>query len=237
MRLRAMPAKIAYCIQLHEDPEQFRWLFSTIYNAQDVFAIHIDQKTPAPVYDEFRRIIGTRPNLLELPRQAIFWGCRSCAMVPLRAMRRLLSFDVEWAHFVNISGRCFPLKPRAGLIDLLASDPAVNFVDIGLKVVESPMLQHRIAWSFTESIGAENPILFSGRGIPGRNARTDVAPQQPISNQDWSMPMGTGMDTGSIPSRNIDDAAFGSARPECMRICSQVRPCDRRRHSRFTRGG
>ena len=47
--------QLAYAISGYKQPGQFRWLLAAIWDPRDVFAVHIDARTPEPVFAEFRR--------------------------------------------------------------------------------------------------------------------------------------------------------------------------------------
>lgn len=103
--------RIAYLITAYDHEREFRWLFNAIYHQQDIFAIHIDKKTPEDSYQLFRAITADRPNVQFMPRISVVWGGWGLSQVALDGMKLLLDSDPNWTHFINLSGQDYPLRP------------------------------------------------------------------------------------------------------------------------------
>lgn len=147
---RQRQAKIAYGIQVHDNPQQFWWLYQAIYNPWDVFSVHIDQKTPEASYRSFLDIIGSGDNIHFLPRTSVAWGGWSQARIELDAIAALLQADKDWTHFINISGRCYPLTSRRRRIGFLSAAPWMNFLQ-SVPISTRPAVRTRIRWSHEET--------------------------------------------------------------------------------------
>lgn len=136
--------KLAYGLQLHNNPAQFERLFSAIYNPGDVFAIHVDSKTSDATYAAFTKIVGSRDNVHWVPRMRVYWGCWQIVLLQLRLMTSLLSIDRSWTHFINLSGSCMPLRSRDEIVERLRAAPERPLVDLSDRVSD---YHDRIAWS------------------------------------------------------------------------------------------
>jgi len=102
-------AKVLYHITGYKDSLQFMWLFLAIYNKQDLFIIHVDEKSPEKIHQEFRRCTGFQQNVTFLPSQPVVWGGNGLIDVEGQAIKYGLKNDPEWTHFVNLSAQDYPL--------------------------------------------------------------------------------------------------------------------------------
>ena len=122
--------KIAYFIMAHHKPRQFARLFDAICNPVDLFLVHVDLKSPAPVHGAIAGQVSGRPNVHLLPSRPLAWGGWSIASIHLEAIRLLLERDPEWRYFVNLSGQDYPLKPAHAIRAELGEQPERNYVEM-----------------------------------------------------------------------------------------------------------
>lgn len=143
--------KIAYLIFVHHKPDQFRRLWEAIYNADDVFCVHVDAKASAALKAQVAYIVrgnrwmGWAPNTAHpetalpanvtfLPSRKIGWACWSMVQAELDGIAHLLKFDAEWDYVVNLSGQDMPLKSAEDIRETIRLrewfqlDTAVNFI-------------------------------------------------------------------------------------------------------------
>lgn len=122
--------RTAYYIATHHKFEQFRWLFEAIYQPGDVYAIHVDRKSRADFHKRVLEHIGTRPNVVLLPRISVAWGGWSQIGAELAAIRELLKFAPDWKYFINLSGQDYPLKPLAHIKETLRREWPRNVIRV-----------------------------------------------------------------------------------------------------------
>lgn len=60
--------KVAYLIMLHRLERQFEWLFSALWNPDDLFLIHVDMTAPQSFDDAIRAQCANLSNVRFLPR-------------------------------------------------------------------------------------------------------------------------------------------------------------------------
>ena len=119
---------LAYAISGYKQPGQFRWLLAAIWDPRDVFAVHIDAKTPQPVFAEFRRIAGPRRNIFFVERRPVVWMGAGLIDAWIDCVQLLLEQAPAFSHLVNLSMQDYPLRPRAAILDELAAAPGLNYV-------------------------------------------------------------------------------------------------------------
>lgn len=136
--------RLAYFIMLHNNPQQFAWLWSALHNPDDLFLIHIDSKTPIGTEQAFRAIAGGPANLIWLePRARIAWGGWRQAEVELQAIRHLCRPGCGWDFFINLSGVDYPLVDRTHLVAALSKDRGANYVACEAIDTIPPAIQKR----------------------------------------------------------------------------------------------
>jgi hypothetical protein len=122
--------RLAYLIATYKYESEFEWLLNAIYDPNDVFLVHIDKKTPDHIYENFKTIVGDRPNVRFMPRVPVVWGCWGLCQVELNAMVMLLDWNVEWRYFINLSGQDYPIKPKDFIRSELRKDPEINYITL-----------------------------------------------------------------------------------------------------------
>lgn len=122
--------RIAYHISVHHKPLQFKWLFDTIYNSEDLFAIHIDRKTPEPTAKAFFDIVGNRPNVHLSKEHSVIYGEWALCEVELDGIMYFLKNYETWDYFINMSGQDFPLKNREQIVAELSKNPTQNYINL-----------------------------------------------------------------------------------------------------------
>jgi len=120
--------QLAYAISGYKQPGQFRWLLGAIWDERDVFAVHIDARTPPPVFDAFRRIAGERRNVLFVPRRPVVWMGNGLVEAWMDSVRLLLEQAPGFSHLINLSMQDYPMRRREALLDELARTPGQSFV-------------------------------------------------------------------------------------------------------------
>lgn len=120
---------VAYLVLAHHKPRQLLRLLGAIDNPVDVFAIHVDRKSPPPMHAAVDAWAATRPNVHVVPSRGLAWGGWSLAQVQLDAIGLLLDRDAGWTHFANLSGQDFPLRTPDAIRAALAAEPGRNHVD------------------------------------------------------------------------------------------------------------
>jgi hypothetical protein len=122
--------RLAYSISGYKLPYQFRWLLSALYNERDVFAVHVDARTPEPAYQEFVAIAGNRPNVVFIEREPVAYMGLALVRAELRAIAVLLELAPDFDYLINLSMQDYPLKPRSDIIAELALTPGRNYLSV-----------------------------------------------------------------------------------------------------------
>lgn len=102
--------KLVYFIACHKNVNQVLRLVKVIYHQDNLYFINIDKKVSTIFYKEIiLRELGKCKNVYFL-RKRVGWGRWSQVQVVLDVIKKALSIDSSWTHFINLSGQDFPLK-------------------------------------------------------------------------------------------------------------------------------
>lgn len=130
-------ARFAYFVLAHHRPEQLRLLVDTIADPRDLILLHVDLKSMLGVKPERN---GTWPMARQLAREyrnvvlmrprCTNWGGWSLSQVLLDAIDIALKRDLDWTHFINLSGQCLPIKPLDDIRSRIGASGDLAFVEL-----------------------------------------------------------------------------------------------------------
>ncbi len=137
--------RLAYSISGYRHPDQFAWLMSAIRHADDLFVIHVDSRTPAPVFAAMRAVAGDTPNVVFIDRQPITWMGISLVEAELRAIRAALGVEPRFDYLISLSMQDYPLKSRAEIVRELEAAPGLDYLTFE-RLAEQPFHMRRRPW-------------------------------------------------------------------------------------------
>lgn len=121
---------IAYSMVIHENIEMFERLLRAIYNPQNTYCVHVDQKSK----DEFKAAVGAIiscfPNVfLATKLESVVYASWSRVQADLNCMRDLLESEVQWEYLLNTCGTDFPIKTNREMVQTLKSLQGSNSME------------------------------------------------------------------------------------------------------------
>ena len=131
----------AYFILAHHRPEHLRWLVEALTGSEqgrrDLILLHVDRKSMlglkkdrAGIWPAAKAIAAKHPNVTLMRPRFTNWGGWSLSQIQLDAVDLALRLSGDWSHFLNLSGQCYPIKPREHIDAALAADPERVFVEM-----------------------------------------------------------------------------------------------------------
>ncbi len=151
---------IAYFILVHRFPEQFKRLFKAIYHAENHYLIHLDKKTSIEIYNEVKNFLADFPNTYILESENVVWGGYSMVQAELNGMKYLLTLNIRWDFFINLSGQDYPLKSQKIIRQYLTQNKGSNFIKIADQFVVRPETMNRIENHFTETENGFSKLTY-----------------------------------------------------------------------------
>lgn len=143
-------AKIAYLILVHRLPDQFKKLFKAIYHSDNYYLIHVDKKSPNSIHKDVLTFLLEYPNVSILQSTNVIWGGYSMVQAELNGIKRLLSFNIEWDYFINLSGQDYPLKSQEEIQIFLGGNKN-NFINVLNQKKDRPNTLNRIKYYYAEN--------------------------------------------------------------------------------------
>ncbi|KAK1157988.1 beta-1,3-galactosyl-O-glycosyl-glycoprotein beta-1,6-N-acetylglucosaminyltransferase 3-like [Acipenser oxyrinchus oxyrinchus] len=108
---------IAYSLVVHEKIEMFERLLRAIYNPQNVYCVHVDQKSPENFTKAVRAIVSCLPNVFVASKlEKVVYASWSRVQADLNCMKDLLATAVQWRYLLNTCGTDFPIKTNAEIV-------------------------------------------------------------------------------------------------------------------------
>lgn len=135
---------IAYSMVIHDNIEMFERLFRTIYFPQNVYCVHVDEKSSAQFKEAVKAITSCFDNVFVASKlEKVIYASWSRVQADLNCMEDLLKTNIQWKYFINTCGSDFPLKTNAEIVRILKT---LN----GKNTMESEMpSQHKAnRWKF-----------------------------------------------------------------------------------------
>lgn len=149
---------IAYLILVHRLPNQFKRLFTAIYETDNYYLIHIDKKANDKIGQEIQSFLASYPNVFILKSEAVVWGGYSMVQAELDGMKYLLDIDARWDYFINLSGQDYPLKSQKIIRKFLTENKGKSYLKIADQKLKRPETMNRIENHFEESDGKLSDI-------------------------------------------------------------------------------
>lgn len=111
---------IAYSMVIHDQIEMFERLLRAIYTPQNIYCVHVDQKSSGEFKAAVVAIISCLPNVfLATKLEIVVYASWSRVQADLNCMRDLLDSKVEWKYLLNTCGTDFPIKTNREMVQTL----------------------------------------------------------------------------------------------------------------------
>lgn len=111
---------IAYSMVIHEKIEMFERLLRAIYAPQNIYCVHVDQKSSPDFRAAVKAIVSCLPNVFIATRlEKVVYASWSRVQADLNCMKDLLNSHVQWRYMLNTCGTDFPIKTNAEMVRIL----------------------------------------------------------------------------------------------------------------------
>ncbi|XP_060933191.1 beta-1,3-galactosyl-O-glycosyl-glycoprotein beta-1,6-N-acetylglucosaminyltransferase 3-like [Limanda limanda] len=111
---------IAYSIVIHEQIEMFERLLRAIYAPQNIYCVHVDQKSSEEFHMAVEAIVACFPNVFIATKlEKVIYASWSRVQADLNCMTDLLKSPVKWTYLLNTCGTDFPIKTNGEMVKIL----------------------------------------------------------------------------------------------------------------------
>jgi beta-1,3-galactosyl-O-glycosyl-glycoprotein beta-1,6-N-acetylglucosaminyltransferase len=111
---------LAFSIMMYKDVHQFERLLRAIYRPQNIYCVHVDNKTSTMIKRAVVAITSCFDNVfISRDSYDVRWGTFTVLAPELSCMRELIHRDKKWKYFINLTGQEFPLKTNWQIVRIL----------------------------------------------------------------------------------------------------------------------
>ncbi|XP_053319727.1 beta-1,3-galactosyl-O-glycosyl-glycoprotein beta-1,6-N-acetylglucosaminyltransferase 3-like [Spea bombifrons] len=111
---------IAYSMVVHDKIDMFERLLRAIYAPQNIYCVHVDDKSPDIFKEAVRAITNCFDNVFVASKlEKVVYASWSRVQADLNCMGDLLNSKVKWKYLLNTCGTDFPLKTNAEIVKAL----------------------------------------------------------------------------------------------------------------------
>ncbi|XP_006902840.1 PREDICTED: beta-1,3-galactosyl-O-glycosyl-glycoprotein beta-1,6-N-acetylglucosaminyltransferase 3 [Elephantulus edwardii] len=156
---------IAYSIVVHEKIENFERLLRTVYAPQNIYCIHVDEKSPLTFKEAVKAIISCFPNVFMASKLVkVVYASWSRVQADLNCMEDLLQSKVPWKYLLNTCGTDFPIKTNAEMVQALKMLNGKNNMES-----EIPSAPKRNRWKYRYVVTDTLRMTNQEKGPPPDN--------------------------------------------------------------------
>ncbi|XP_022368077.1 beta-1,3-galactosyl-O-glycosyl-glycoprotein beta-1,6-N-acetylglucosaminyltransferase 3 [Enhydra lutris kenyoni] len=135
---------IAYSMVVHEKIENFERLLRALYAPQNVYCVHVDEKSPETFKEAVKAIVSCFPNVFIASKLVrVVYASWSRVQADLNCMEDLLQSSVPWKYLLNTCGTDFPIKTNAEMVLALKLLNGKNSMES-----EKPTEYKRSRWTY-----------------------------------------------------------------------------------------
>uniref|UniRef100_A0A6I8PZN3 Beta-1,3-galactosyl-O-glycosyl-glycoprotein beta-1,6-N-acetylglucosaminyltransferase 3 n=1 Tax=Xenopus tropicalis TaxID=8364 RepID=A0A6I8PZN3_XENTR len=140
---------IAYSMVIHEKIDMFERLLRAIYAPQNIYCVHVDEKSPAVFKEAVNAITSCFDNVFIASKLVkVVYAAWPRVQADLNCMEDLLQSKVLWKYLLNTCGTDFPLKTNAEIVRTLKSLNGKNSMES-----EKPSSSKKTRWEFHFEVG------------------------------------------------------------------------------------
>lgn len=100
--------------------QNFERLLRAIYAPQNIYCVHVDNKSDESVISAISAITSCFPNVFVVSQNVnVFYGSWSRVQADLNCMADLYNASSKWKYFINLCGQDFPLKTNLEIVRML----------------------------------------------------------------------------------------------------------------------
>ncbi|XP_034049455.1 beta-1,3-galactosyl-O-glycosyl-glycoprotein beta-1,6-N-acetylglucosaminyltransferase 3-like [Thalassophryne amazonica] len=113
---------IAYSMVIHEKIEMFERLLRAVYAPQNIYCVHVDQKSSEDFKKAVRGIVSCFPNVFVASKlESVVYASWYRVQADLNCMKDLMDSHVQWKYLLNTCGTDFPIKTNRQMVQAMKS--------------------------------------------------------------------------------------------------------------------
>ncbi|XP_048352625.1 beta-1,3-galactosyl-O-glycosyl-glycoprotein beta-1,6-N-acetylglucosaminyltransferase 7-like [Sphaerodactylus townsendi] len=158
---------LAYIITIHKELEMFIKLFRAIYMPQNIYCIHIDEKSPKDYKATVQMLVNCFENVfIASKRETVVYAGFSRLQADINCMHDLIHSKTQWSYVVNLCGQDFPIKTNKELVQYIKSK--WNGKNMTPGIVQPPHMKYRTHTSYNEYVHAGKSYVYPTKKVKGQ---------------------------------------------------------------------
>ncbi|XP_051278500.1 beta-1,3-galactosyl-O-glycosyl-glycoprotein beta-1,6-N-acetylglucosaminyltransferase-like [Dicentrarchus labrax] len=121
---------LAYSMVVHNKVQNFERLLRAIYAPQNIYCVHVDNKSEASVFFAIQAITSCFENVFMVSQAVnVVYAAWPRVQADLNCMADLYNASTKWKYFINLCGQDFPLKTNLEIVRKLRSLKGANSLE------------------------------------------------------------------------------------------------------------
>ncbi|XP_069339418.1 beta-1,3-galactosyl-O-glycosyl-glycoprotein beta-1,6-N-acetylglucosaminyltransferase 3 [Eulemur rufifrons] len=172
---------IAYSMVVHEKIENFERLLRAVYAPQNIYCVHVDEKSPDTFKEAVRAITSCFPNVFIASKLVpVVYASWSRVQADLNCMEDLLQSSVPWKYFLNTCGTDFPIKTNAEMVQALRMLNGRNSMES-----ETPTKYKTLRWKYHYEVKDTLHITSKKKDPPPNNLTMFTGNAYMVASRDF----------------------------------------------------
>ncbi|XP_038658846.1 beta-1,3-galactosyl-O-glycosyl-glycoprotein beta-1,6-N-acetylglucosaminyltransferase 7 [Scyliorhinus canicula] len=150
---------LAYIITIHKEFEMFVKLLRAIYNPQNVYCIHVDQKSSEDYKRKVKSLVDCFENIFIASKlEHVVYAGFSRLQTDINCMKDLVKSKVDWMHVINLCGQDFPIKTNLEIIQHVKRKWDGKNITPG--ILQPQNMKYRTQYSYKEEVNNGNGYVY-----------------------------------------------------------------------------
>ncbi|KAM9219044.1 beta-1,3-galactosyl-O-glycosyl-glycoprotein beta-1,6-N-acetylglucosaminyltransferase 7-like [Leptosomus discolor] len=155
---------LAYIITIHKELEMFVKLLRAIYMPQNIYCVHVDEKSPKDYKAAVQNIVNCFENIfISSKRENVVYAGFSRLQADINCMRDLVHSKTQWNYVINLCGQDYPIKTNKDIIQYIKSK--WNGKNMTPGVVQPLHMKHRTQVSYREYVHSGMSYVYPTKNI------------------------------------------------------------------------
>ncbi|XP_008113452.1 beta-1,3-galactosyl-O-glycosyl-glycoprotein beta-1,6-N-acetylglucosaminyltransferase 7 [Anolis carolinensis] len=155
---------LAYIITIHKELDMFIKLIRAIYLPQNIYCIHIDEKSPKDYKLAVETLVNCFENIFIVSKtETVVYAGFSRLQADINCMKDLIHSKYQWNYVINLCGQDYPIKTNKEIIQYIKSK--WNGKNMTPGIVQPPHMKHRTHVSYKEYAHSGKSYVYPTKQI------------------------------------------------------------------------
>lgn len=125
-KLNIIKMRIAYFIQVHNQPEQLFKLIERLNQTNVDFYVHVDKKSDINSF--LKEFVAKKISFIK-KRVNVHWGGYSQVQATINGLQEIIESGIEYDYITFLSGQDYPLKSNEKIVNFFSENPKKAFME------------------------------------------------------------------------------------------------------------